>query len=91
VGVLQNPAGLLQPGQERGPTPGPPAGNQALGAGDCLRPLGEVLDAEQLTANRTGEQVLADVGSKERGEDGEGTARRWAGDGRLAMGLWAIR
>jgi hypothetical protein len=33
-----------------------------------------MLGAEQLTADRAGEQVLAGVGSKERGDNGEGAA-----------------
>jgi hypothetical protein len=92
VRILQDPAGLLQTGEERRPTPGPAPGGQPLAGGDGLRPLGQVLDAEQLTADRTGEQVLAGVGSKKRGEDGKGAAcaGRDGGASRVGYGLFAI-
>jgi hypothetical protein len=59
-----------------------------LRAGDGLGPFGQVFDAEQLTADRAGEEVLAGVGLEERGEDGEGAARVQAGDDDLASGYW---
>jgi hypothetical protein len=43
--------------------------------GEDLGPFGQVFGAEQLTADRAGEQVFAGVGFKERGEDGERAAR----------------
>jgi hypothetical protein len=33
-----------------------------------------MLGAEQLTANRAGEGITADIGTKERGKDGKRTA-----------------
>jgi hypothetical protein len=33
-----------------------------------------MLRAEQLTADRAGEQILAGVGAEERGDDGKGAA-----------------
>jgi hypothetical protein len=33
-----------------------------------------VLGAEQLAANRAGEQILTSIGAEERGEDGKGAA-----------------
>jgi hypothetical protein len=52
-----------------------------------------VFDPEQLTTNRTGEEILADVGSKERGENGERAACAGpdGGASRVGYGLFAIR
>jgi hypothetical protein len=47
-----------------------------------------MLGAEQLTADRAGEQVLAGIGSKEGAEDGKG-ATRVERDGRASLGLGA--
>jgi hypothetical protein len=46
-----------------------------------------VLGAEQLAADRTGEDILAGVGAEKRGEDAEGAAR-FERDG--GVSLWAI-
>jgi len=75
VGVLQDPAGLLQPDQQRGAPAGALPAGEPLSGGDDLGPFGQVLGAEQLTANRAGEQVLAGIGLEERTEDGKGAAR----------------
>jgi hypothetical protein len=44
-----------------------------------------VVDAEQLTVDRAGEEVLAGVGFEERSKNGEGAARVSAGDGDLSL------
>jgi hypothetical protein len=92
VGVLQDPTGLLQPDQQRGAPAGALSGGEPLSGGDDLGPFRQVFGAEQLTANRAGEEVLAGIRLEERTEDGKGAARVERDDGsRCAMGfrLWA--
>jgi hypothetical protein len=43
-----------------------------------------MLGAEQLTANRTGEQILS-VGSEKGREDGKGATRVYASDGGISV------
>jgi hypothetical protein len=88
VGVFQDIPGVLQADQERGAPALPPSRRDPLSGGDGLGPFGQVFDAEQLTTDRASEQVLAGVGSQERGEDGERAARVQAGDD--GVSLWAM-
>jgi hypothetical protein len=61
VGILQNPAGAVETRQERSPPPPGARAGQALLRGQGLGPLAEVLGAEQLAADWTGEQIFAGV------------------------------
>jgi hypothetical protein len=81
VGFLDDAAGAVQPGEERGPSPGAPAGRQPLTGGDLLGPLGQAFGAEQLAADGPGEPVLAGVRAEQGSEEGERAARA-QGDGR---------
>jgi len=64
VNVIQDPAGLIEPPQQPGP-----AGRRAtslydlLSGRDRLSPFGEMLGAQQLTADRTGEQLIGSAGT----------------------------
>ncbi|HKG90772.1 MAG TPA: hypothetical protein VKA84_02700 [Gemmatimonadaceae bacterium] len=60
MGVPQQPASRVEAGEQGRPPPPPPArsaGREPLTARDGLRPLGEVLRAEQLAADGAGEQL----------------------------------
>jgi hypothetical protein len=61
VGIFQNPAGAVEARQERGSPPAGRRATQALLRGQGLRPLAEVLGAEQLAADRSREQIFACV------------------------------
>jgi hypothetical protein len=74
VGVGQDFAGLLQPGEQRGTPARPPLGREPLRRGQRLGPFGQMLSAEQLAADRAGEQILAGIGAEGRGENGERAA-----------------
>jgi hypothetical protein len=58
VHILEDAAGAVEAGQERSAPPAFPGG-QALAGREILRALAQVLDAQQLAADRTGEKVLA--------------------------------
>jgi hypothetical protein len=61
VGIRQNPAGAVETRQERCPPPSRLRASQALLRGQGLGPLTEVLGAEQLAADGTGEEIFAGV------------------------------
>jgi hypothetical protein len=85
VCALEDAAGVVEPGQERGPPPARPPG-QPLPGGQVLGPLGEVLVAQQLAADRAGEQDLAGIGAgAEAAEDGAAEGKRIDGEGLNAL------
>ena len=66
LGVVQNPAGGIQPIQEGDPPPAAHGRRQPLAAGDRLSALGEMLGAEHLAGDGAGDQVLAAVRPAEK-------------------------
>ena len=58
--IVQDPAGPVQPGEQRGTPAGGPGG-EPLALGQVLRALGQVLRAEQLAADRSREEGLGCV------------------------------
>jgi hypothetical protein len=81
VGLLEDPAGPVQAGKERGPPSGPSPRRQALAGGDLLGPLGQAFGAQQLAPDGPREAVLAGIRSEQGSEEGEGAAGA-QGDGR---------
>jgi len=96
MGVLEDAAGAVEAGEERGAPP-PARGGDALLRGEVLRALTEVLGAQQLAADGAGEKVFAgrraardEIGEKAgrlQRRDGEGSGRR-AGYGRPNSVCW---
>ncbi|HET6578771.1 MAG TPA: hypothetical protein VFG66_10625 [Gemmatimonadales bacterium] len=81
VRALEDAAGVVEPGEERGPPAGRTPG-QPLPGGQVLGSLGQVLVAQQLAADRAGEQNLAGVGAgAEAAEDGAAERQRIDGEG----------
>jgi len=87
VGILQNPAGAIETRQERSPPPPGTCAGQALLRGQGLRPLTEVLGAEQLAADRPREQIFACVRATSD-KTGEEAARIQRRDG-VSLGVLA--
>jgi len=78
--IVQDAAGLVQSGEERGAPAGGPAG-EPLALGQVLRALGQVLGAQQLAVDGPGEEGFASAravredtveesGGSERGNGG---------------------
>ena len=65
VGLVEDPAGLVQPDQEAGAPPRG-LGGHALGARERARALGEMLGAEQLAADGAGEELFGSGGGSRR-------------------------
>jgi hypothetical protein len=63
VRVLQDAAGAVESGQERGPAPGALPPVQPLARGERDGPLAEMLGTEQFATDGSGEQVLAGAGT----------------------------
>jgi hypothetical protein len=64
VNVIQDLAGLIEPRQQPGPTGGRATSRYDLLSGrDCLSPFREMLGAQQLAADRTGEQLIGSAGA----------------------------
>jgi hypothetical protein len=70
VRVIEDATGLDEPGQEPGPALRPPPLHHLLRRRNRLGSLGEVLGAQQFTANRPGEQLVGNAGAA-RAEAGE--------------------
>jgi hypothetical protein len=80
VRALEDAASVVEPGEQRGPPPARPPG-QPLPGGQVLGPLGEMLVAQQLAADRAGEQNLAGIGAAtEAAEDGAAQGQRIDGE-----------
>ncbi len=86
VDVVQDPAGLVQPGKESGVPPPLAAGSQALSLGHRAGALGEVLGAQQLAPDRSGENLLGafPAAGEETGDDEWGA---YSGDERTSDGI----
>jgi hypothetical protein len=71
VGFLEDPAGPGNAGEERGPPPCAAAGGQVLCDRYRLGPFPEVLGAQQLSPDRSREQLFAGVRARapEAGEE----------------------
>jgi hypothetical protein len=78
LGILQNPAGVIETRQERRPPPAGTRVGQALLRGQGLRPLTEMLGAEQFAADRPRERSFPCVRttSDETGEEAVWTQER---------------
>jgi hypothetical protein len=63
VGVLQDPAGAVQPVEQGGPPARALPPVQPLVPGERLRPFREMLGAEELAADGSGDQFFPCVGS----------------------------
>jgi hypothetical protein len=87
VGILQNSAGAVETRQERSPPPPGTRDGQTLLRGQGLRPLTEMLGAEQLAADRAREQIFACVRTTSD-ETGEESARIQRRDG-VSLGVLA--
>jgi hypothetical protein len=87
VGLFEDAAGPIQPGEKRGLPAGASPGRQALTEGDLLGPLGQALGAEQLAANGSGEAVLAGIRAEQGSEEGEGAARTQRNGGNLVVSM----
>ena len=82
MGAFEDAAGVVEPGEERRPPAARPRLGQPLPGGQVLGALGQVLGAEQLAADRAGEQILAGVGAgPEPAEDGAAEGQRIDGEG----------
>ncbi len=80
LGIVQDAAGSIQSGEERGTPAGGPRG-ESLALRQVLRALGQVLGAEQLAADGPGEEALGRV--RAAGEDtGEESGRSQRGNGK---------
>jgi hypothetical protein len=78
--IVEDAAGPVQPGEERGASAGGPGG-EPLAFGQVLRPLGQVLGAEQLAADGSREEPLGGV--RAAGENtGEESGRSQRGNGK---------
>jgi hypothetical protein len=78
--IVQDAAGPVQSGEERGAPPGAPGG-ESLALGQVLRAFGQVLGAEQLAADGPGEEGLGRV--RAAGENtGEESGRSQRGNGK---------
>ena len=61
VGVVENPAGAVEPGEQGGVAPAAGATHEPLSGRDGAGAVAEVFGAQQLAADRTGKQLLAGV------------------------------
>ncbi len=82
VRVIQGAAGVVEPGEERRAPPVRRHLREPLPRGHVLGPLGQVLGAEQLAADRAGQQIVADVGARsESAGEGAANVQRIDGEG----------
>ena len=58
VDLVENPAGPIQPIEERRPSPSAPRGGESLGCRDGPGSLAEVLGPKELAADRTDEDFF---------------------------------
>ena len=85
VRVVQNAAGLVQPGEEAGSPPTGAALDQTLAGRHRAGTIREVLGAQQLAADRPAEHLVRGIDAT--GEDaGEEGRRRCGSDGRASEG-----
>jgi len=59
--VVEDAAAAVEPCEQRGRPPAAARGGEPLDPRDRLRPLREAIDAEQVAADRPGEQVLTGI------------------------------
>src|SRR4029078_8077180 len=74
-GILEDLPALLQPGEQGSAAAGAALGRHPLLRRHHLRPLGQMLDAEQLAADRAGKEILSDIRAKAGREHGERAAQ----------------
>ena len=89
VGIVQDAPGVIEPAEQRrtaAPRSGP---GEALAGGDGASAIAEVLDPEQLAADRTRQQLLAGLAAvlKESGKESAWRCRRDGGN----LGKWTAR
>jgi len=77
--IVQDPAGPVQPGEERGAPAGGPGG-KPLALGQLLRALAQVLGTQQLAADGPGKEGLAHLRAA-REHTGEESGRSQRGNG----------
>jgi hypothetical protein len=63
VNVVQDPAGLIQPCEQPRPARRAASLHHLLSGRNRLSPLREVLGAQQLAADRTGERLIGSAGA----------------------------
>ena len=63
VCIVEQPLRLVEPDQQSGVRPTAPGAGEALAGGDGAGTIGKVLGAEELTADRSGEELFACVGA----------------------------
>lgn len=85
---LEDPPGPVEPGEE-GRAPAAPPDPEALACRQLLRPLRQVLRAEELAPDRTGEKILAAglAALEQAVEEAAGMSQRYRED--LGEGCWA--
>jgi hypothetical protein len=79
VRIVQDAPGPVQAGEERGAAAGGPEG-EPLALGQVLRTLAQVLGAQQLAADGSGEKLLPSVRAA-REDTGEESGRSQRGNG----------
>jgi hypothetical protein len=63
VRIVEQPPRVIEADQERGVRAAAPGARETLTGGDGAGAIGEVLGAEELTADRSGEELFACVGA----------------------------
>jgi len=94
VDVLEDPPGAVEPGEERR-APAASPDPEALAGWQLLRPLRQVLSAEELAPDRTSEEILAGgrAALEEAVEEAAGMSQRYRedlGEGCRASAGWKI-
>ena len=84
--MIEGAAGVVEPGEERSAAPVGRNLREPLPGGRVLGALRQVLGAEQLAADRAGQQILAGIGARsESAGEGAANGQRIDGEG-LAVG-----